>query len=169
MFRGLGGDLLGRRLAMWVLAGLALLVSSAGMAGAQGVSQTQYDGEGTEVPADRIQSLEERVSEQDAALEAKIRDISEVGRDLRETQARVDGAETRASELREQTQELEQKMASQRRDDPEPQAGVTGQARAAYQGHNLEGLGALIDGRLGSRRGGLGGQISGVVPVLDEG
>src|SRR3712207_7229816 len=44
-----------------------------------------YDGEGTEVPADRIQSLEGRVAEQDAALEAKIRDISEVGRDLRET------------------------------------------------------------------------------------
>jgi membrane-bound lytic murein transglycosylase B len=169
MFRGLGGDLLGRRLAMWVLAGLALLVSSAGMAGAQGVSQTQYDGEGTEVPADRIQSLEERVSEQDAALEAKIRDISEVGRDLRETQARVDGAETRASELREQTQELEQKMASQRRSYQESKARYEEQARAAYQGHNLEGLGALIDGWLGSRRGVSGGQISGLARVLIDG
>src|SRR3712207_2989752 len=152
MLRGLGGELLGRRLAMWILAGVALLVSSAGLAGAQGVSQTQYDGEGTEVPADRIQSLEGRVAEQDAALEAKIRDISEVGRDLRETQARVDGAEVRAGELREQTQELEQKMASQKRSYQESKARYEEQARAAYQGRNLEGLGALIDGWLGSDR-----------------
>jgi peptidoglycan hydrolase CwlO-like protein len=166
----LGGELLGRRLAIWILAGVALLVSSAGLAGAQGVSQTQYAGGGTEeVPADRIQSLEGRAAEQDAALEAKIQDISEVGRDLRETQARVDGAEARAGELQKQTRELEQKMASQRRSYQESKARYEEQARAAYQGRNVEGLGALIDGWLGSGRGVSGGQVSELARVLIDG
>jgi len=113
--------------------------------------------------------LEGRVSEQDAALETKIRDISEVGEDLRETQARVDGAEARAGELREQTQDLERKMTSQRRSYEESKSHYEEQARAAYQGRNLEGLGALIDGWLGSGRGVSGGQISGLASVLTDG
>ena len=160
---------MGRRLAIWILAGGALLVSSAGLAGAQGVSQTQYAGEGTEVPADRIQSLEGRVAEQDAALEDKIREISDVGRDLRETQARVNGAEARAGELRDQTRELEQKMASQKQSYEQSKVRYEEQARAAYQGRNLEGLGALIDGWLGSGQGVSGGQISGLARVLIDG
>ena len=160
---------MGRRLALWILAGGALLVSSAGLAGAQGVSQTQYADEGTEVPADRIPSLEGRVAEQDAALEARIEDITEVGRDLRETQARVDGAEARAGELREQTQELERKVAAQRESYKEARTRYEERARAAYQGRNLEGLGALIDGWLGSGRGVTGGQVSGVARVLIDG
>src|SRR4028119_1719125 len=99
MREGPGGELLGRRLATWLLTGGALLVSSVGSAGAQGVSQEQYAGEGAEASAARIPSLEERVARQDAALETRISDISEVGRDLQETQARVDGAEARAGAL----------------------------------------------------------------------
>ena len=62
MREGLGGELLGRRLAMWLLAGGALLVSSVDYAGAQGVSQEQYAGEGTEASPARIPSLEGRVA-----------------------------------------------------------------------------------------------------------
>ena len=154
---------------MWVLAGGAMLISSVGVAGAQGVTQTQYAGEGTEVPAGRIQTLEGRVAEQDAALEARIQDISEVGEDLRETQARVDGAEARAGELREQTHELERKMADQQQSYKESKARYEEQARAAYEGRNLEGLGALIDGWLGSGQGVSGGQLSGLARVLTDG
>ena len=150
--------------------GGALLVSSAGLAGAQGVSQTQYAGEGAEVPAaGRIPSLEGRVAEQEAALEARIEDISEVGRDLRETQARVDGSAARAGELRKQTRELKRKMAAQRESYKASKDRYEDQARAAYQGRNLEGLGALIDGWLGSGRGVSGGEITGLARVLVEG
>ncbi|HEV2091951.1 MAG TPA: lytic murein transglycosylase [Rubrobacter sp.] len=150
--------------------GGALLVSSAGLAGAQGVSQTQYAGEGAEVPAaGRIPSLEGRVAEQEAALEARIEDISEVGRDLRETQARVDGSAARAGELRKQTRELKRKMAAQSESYKASKDRYEDQARAAYQGRNLEGLGALIDGWLGSGRGVSGGEITGLARVLVEG
>ena len=154
---------------MWLLAGAALLFSSAGLAGAQGVSQTQYADQGSEVPVGRIHSLEGRVAKQDVALEARIEDISEVGEDLRETQARVDGAEARAGELREQTRELERKIAAQREWYEESKARYEEQARAAYQGRNLEGLGALIDGWLGSGRGVSGGEVSGLARVLADG
>src|SRR5918998_1283302 len=154
---------------MWVLTGGALLVSSAGIAGAQGVSQEQYADRGAEVPAGSIPSLEGRVAEQDAALEARIRDISEVGEDLRETQARMDGAASRAGELREQTRELEQKLAAQRESYRQSKASYEERARAAYQGRNLEGLGALIDEWLGSGRGATGGQLDGVARVLVDG
>ena len=169
MREGPGGELLGRRLAIWVLAGGALLVSSAGVAGAQGASQEQYADRGAEVPAGNIPSLEGRVAEQDAALEARISDISEVGEDLRETQARMDGAATRAGELREQTRELERKLATQRESYRQSKASYEERARAAYQGRNLEGLGALIDGWLGSGQGATGGQLTGVARVLVDG
>ena len=160
---------MGRRLAIWVLAGGALLVSSAGVAGAQGASEEQYADRGAEVPAGSIPSLEGRVAEQDAALEARISDISEVGEDLRETQARMDGAATRAGELREQTRELERKLATQKESYRQSKASYEERARAAYQGRNLEGLGALIDGWLGSGQGATGGQLTGVARVLVDG
>lgn len=154
---------------MWLLAGGALLVSSTDLAGAQEVSQAQYADQGAEVPADRIPSLEGRVAEQDAALETRIEDISEVGEDLRETQARVDGAEARAGDLREQTRELEQKIAAQKESYRQSKARYEERARAAYQGRNLEGLGALIDGWLGSGQGVTGGQVTGIARVLVDG
>ncbi len=174
MREGPGGELLGRRLALWLLVGGALLGSSAGLAGAQEVSQAQYASQGAEVPAGevpagRIPSLEGRVAEQDAALEARIEDISEVGEDLGETQARVDGAEARAGELRKQTGELERKIAAQKESYRQSKTRYEERARAAYQGRDLEGLGALIDGWLGSGRGVTGGQVTGVARVLVDG
>jgi membrane-bound lytic murein transglycosylase B len=133
------------------------------------VSQEQYAAEGAEASVARIPSLEGRVARQDVALEARISDISEVGRDLQETQARVVGAEARADELREQTRELEQKIAAQKESYRESRAHYEEQARAAYQGRNLEGLGALIDGWLGSGRWATAGQLAGVARVLVDG
>lgn len=160
---------MGRRLAAWVLMGGVLLVSSAGLAGAQGVSGTQYAGEGTGAPAGSIPSLEGRVAEQDAALENRIGEISRVGGELRETQARVEGARARAGELREQARELEEEIAAQRGSYRESKARYEEQARAAYQGRNLEGLGALIEGWIGSGQEVSGGQLTGVARVLADG
>ena len=161
---------MGRRLAVWLLVGGSLLVSSTSLAGAQGVTQTQYGDQGAAgVPDDRISSLEGRVAGQDAALESRIAVISEVGEDLRETQARVDGAGARADELRRQTRELERKIEVQKKSYRRAKAGYEERARAAYQGRNLEGLGALIDGWLGSGRGVSGGQLTGVARVLADG
>ena len=166
--------MLGRRLAAWFLVGGALLVSSAGLAGAQGVSQDQYGspetgGPGAEAPAGGIPVLEGRVSEQDAALEARIEDISAVGRELRDTQARVEGAEARAGDLRQQRKELAGKMAEQNKAYRQAKARYEERARAAYQGRDLEGFRALIEGWLGSEQGFLDGQAAGVVQVLADG
>jgi peptidoglycan hydrolase CwlO-like protein len=168
---------LGRRLAVWMVMGLALLIASAGIAGAQGVTRTQYESSGAEeapaagtpVAVDRIQALEGRVAERDATLRDRISEITAVGRDLRETQARADGAEARAGELRAQTRELRQKIAAQGRAYKETKARYEERARAAYQGRNLEGLGALIEGWLGGGQGISGGQAAGIAHVLIDG
>ena len=110
-----------------------------------------------------------RPGRQDAALREKIEDISAVGRDLKETQSRVNGARARAGDLRSQKRELERKISAQREAFRESKTRYEEQARAAYQGRNLEGLGAFIDGWLGSGRGVTGGLDVGVERVLVDG
>ena len=160
---------MGRRLATWLLAGGAFLLAPAGLAGAQGVTQAQYASPETEAPEDRIASLEGRVAGQDAALEARVEEITAVGAELRETQSRLDGAEDRAGELRSQARELERDLAERKVAYREWRARYEEQARAAYQGRNLEGLGALIDGWVGSGRGVPGGMDDGLIHVLAQG
>jgi phage shock protein A len=160
---------MGRRLATWLLAGGAFLLAPAGLAGAQGVTQAQYASPETEAPEDRIASLEGRVAGQDAALEARVEEITAVGAELRETQSRLDGAEDRAGELRSQARELERDLAERKVAYREWRARYEEQARAAYQGRNLEGLGALIDGWVGSGRGVPGGMNDGLIHVLAQG
>src|SRR3712207_6168656 len=61
-------------------------------------------------------------------------------------------------------------MASQKQAYQQSKARYEEQARAAYQGRNLEGLGALIDGWLGgSGQGVSGGQIAGLARILIDG
>ena len=160
---------MGRRLAVWLLTVVGLVVACPGFAGAQGVSGDQYANTETEAPEVGIPSLQTRIDGQDAALRDKIEDISSVGRDLQEAQSRVDGARARSGELGEQTRELERKIAAQRESFRRSKADYEEQARAAYQGRNLEGLGALIDGWLGSGRGVAGGLDAGVARVLTDG
>ncbi len=160
---------MGRRLAVWLLTVVGLVVVCSGFAGAQGVSGDQYANTETEAPEVEIPALQKRIDGQDAALRDKIEDISSVGRDLQEAQSRVDGARTRSGELGEQTRELERKIAAQRESFRRSKADYEEQARAAYQGRNLEGLGALIDGWLGSGRGVAGGLDAGVAQVLTDG
>lgn len=160
---------MGRRLAVWLFSIGGMLVVCSGLAGAQGVSEDQYANTETQAPEVEIPTLEKRVDAQDAALRDRIEEISSVGRDLEETQSRVDGARVRVGELRNQTRELERKIAAQKESFRGSKARYEEQARAAYQGKNLEGLGALIDGWLGSGRGVAGGLDAGVARVLVDG
>jgi len=160
---------LGRRLAVWLFSIGGLVVVCSDFAGAQGVSGDQYANSETEAPDVGIPSLQRQIDGQDAALQDKIEDISSVGRDLQEAQSRMDGARARSGELGDQTQELERKIAAQRESFRKSKADYEEQARAAYQGRNLEGLGALIDGWFGSGLGHADGLDAGVARVLADG
>ncbi|MEJ7840780.1 MAG: lytic murein transglycosylase [Rubrobacter sp.] len=160
---------MGRRLAVWLFSMGGLVVVCSGFVGAQGVSGDQYANSETEAPDVGIPSLQRQIDGQDAALQDKIEDISSVGRDLQEAQSRMDGSRARSGDLGDQTQELEREIAAQRESFRESKADYEEQARAAYQGRNLEGLGALIDGWFGSGRGHADGLDAGVARVLDDG
>jgi peptidoglycan hydrolase CwlO-like protein len=131
-----------------VLAVLGVLSLGGGLAGVAGARSTVE--EGSAAPADEISVLEERVEEQDAVLEEQIGDLSAVGAELEEAQARVDGARVRAGELGEQTRALERELAARRETFQAAKAGYEERARAAYKGGELEGLSFLLDGLLGS-------------------
>lgn len=160
---------MGRRMAVWLFSVGGLLVVSAGLAGAQGTSEDQYANSETEAPAVQIPTLEKKIDQQDEALRGRIEEISNVGEDLQETQSRVDGARVRVGELGDQTRELKRKIAAQKESFRESKTRYEEQARAAYQGRNLEGLGALIDGWLGSGRGVTGGLDATMIRVLSDG
>ena len=163
------GRVLGRRLAVWLFFMGGLVVVCSGLAGAQGVTADQYANSEAGVPEGEIPDLQRRIDGQDAALRGRIEDISSVGRDLQEAQSRVDGAKTRVGELGSQARELERKIAAQRASFRESKAEYEEQARAAYQGRNLEGLGALMDGWFGSGWGVADGLDTGVAQVLADG
>ena len=120
-------------------------------------------------PADEIPVLEVQVEEQDAELEEQIGDITAVGAELEEAQARVDGARVRAGELGEQTRALERELAARRETFQDAKAGYERRARAAYKGGELEGLSFLLGGLLGSAGGPAGIADPRVAEILLEG
>jgi len=133
-----------------ILGVLSLVVGAAGAAGAQ----TTEGGSATRTG--EIPVLEARVEEHDALLGEQIGEISTVGAELEESQARVDGARARAEDLGAQTLTLERELAARRESYEEAKAGYVERARAAYKGGELEGLSFLLGGLLGSA-GGVGG------------
>ena len=153
-------------MAVWLVSTGAFLAVWAGTVGAQEVSGDQYANSETGASGVEIPTLEKQIDEQDVALRDRIEKISSVGRALGETQSRVDGARARVGELGDQTRELQRKIAAHKESYRESKARYEEQARAAYRGRNLEGLGALIDGWLGSGRGSMD---VGVARVLIEG
>jgi soluble lytic murein transglycosylase-like protein len=90
--------------------------------------------------------LEDKISDQDAALRGMIQEISTVGAELDRAQSRVDDAGARVDDLRRQTRQLKRQIADQDAAFREAQAGYRAQAQAAYKGGDLEGLAALLDG-----------------------
>jgi peptidoglycan hydrolase CwlO-like protein len=138
-----------RRARVWAaVAGLWLAAGLGGVASAQTPAGEQYGVEGGEIPA-----LEARVEDQEDSLQARIGEISAVGAELEEAQARVDGARARAGELGDQTRSLQRELASRRESFEAAKAGYEKQARAAYKGSGLRGLSSLLGGMLGSADG----------------
>lgn len=125
---------------------LSLGVIPAGAAGAQ--TAEQYAPQtGQTGPA---AALEERVKSKDAALREEIEEISAVGADLEESQARVRGAQARSVDLREQSQALDRELEERRRALQAAKVVYEQKARAAYKGGELRGLASLLNGLLGS-------------------
>jgi hypothetical protein len=149
-----------------ILAVLGVLSLGGGLAGVAGAQTLEG---GSAAPADEISVLEERVEEQDAVLEEQIGDLSAVGAELEEAQARVDGARVRAGELGEQTRALERELAARRETFQDAKAGYERRARAAYKGGELEGLSLLLDGMFGSGGGPVGITDPRVAEILLEG
>jgi peptidoglycan hydrolase CwlO-like protein len=137
--------LAGRWAGILVASGILSLV-----AGVEGGAGAQTVEEGSAAPADEIPVLEAQVEEQDAVLEEQIGEISAVGAELEEAQARVDVARVRATELGEQTRALERELDARRESFRAAKAGYERRARAAYKGGELDGLSFLLDGLLGS-------------------
>jgi peptidoglycan hydrolase CwlO-like protein len=135
-----------------VVLGLAASVAAipAGVAGAQSPAEVQYETEPSPPVSSRVPELEARVGEQEAALERGIGQISAVGAELEEAQSRVDGARTRAEELREQTLCLRREIHAQREAFLRFMAAYEEKARAAYRGDHLEGLACVLNGLLSS-------------------
>ena len=126
------------------LGALSLVAGAVEGAGAQTVEG------GSATRTGEIPVLEARVEEQDALLEEQIGEISAVGADLEETQARADGARARAEDLDEQALTLERALAEQRESYEAAKTGYEERARAAYKGGELEGLSFMLSGLLGA-------------------
>jgi len=90
--------------------------------------------------------LEDKISDQDAALGDMIQEISTVGAELDRAQRRVDDAGARVEDLRRQTRQLKRQIAERDAAFREAQARYRAQAQAAYKGESLEGLATLLDG-----------------------
>jgi Transglycosylase SLT domain len=127
-----------------VLGVLALGTGLAGVAGAQA------EKEESTARTEKIPVLEAQVEERDAILEEQIDEISAVGAELEDAQARVDGAEARTTELAAQSRTLQRQLDARREAYVAAKAGYEERARAAYKGDELEGLSFLFDGLLGS-------------------
>ena len=106
----------------------------------------QSAGEDASAGSTRVPLLEDKVSDQDAALRDRIQEISAVGAGLDRAQARADVAGRRVEDLRRQTRQLKRQIAERDAAFREAQARYRAQAQAAYKGDSLEGLAALLDG-----------------------
>ncbi len=160
----------GGRLRIWVILGAASLgIFPAGVVWGQSPAGSKYESEAVPVEASRLPELEALAGAQDAALERKIGEVSEVGEELEIAQSRVDGARARAEELREQTLGLRRRIHSQREAFRRSQAGYEEKARAAYRGDPMEALGVLLERFLGSTDGPVGVGDPRLAQVLLEG
>jgi peptidoglycan hydrolase CwlO-like protein len=150
-----------------VLGVLSLAFVYTGAAGAQGTVRGQHAAEDASVAGSTRQPiLEAKISDQDAALRETIKEVSTVGAELGQAQARADEARARVEEFRRQTGQLKRQVAEQDASFREAQARYRDQARAAYKGGGLEGLALLLDGWFGSLEGVEGTDDPDVIRIL---
>jgi peptidoglycan hydrolase CwlO-like protein len=135
----------GGELRVWSV--LGVLSFALVLAGAERMAWAQSeDNDASAAGSARVPLLEDKISDQDAALRGMIQEISTVGAELDRAQSRVDDARSRVDDLRRQTRQLKRQIADQDAAFREAQAGYRAQAQAAYKGGSLEGLAALLDG-----------------------
>jgi peptidoglycan hydrolase CwlO-like protein len=135
----------GGQLRVWSI--LGVLSFALVLAGAEGPARAQSADEDAPVTGStRVPLLEEKISDQDAALGDMIEEISTVGAELDRAQGRADDAGARVEDLRRQTRQLKRQIAERDAAFREAQARYRAQAQAAYKGESLEGLAALLDG-----------------------
>jgi peptidoglycan hydrolase CwlO-like protein len=117
------------------------------LAGAEGPALAQSEDEHASVAGSmRVPLLQDKISDQHAALGDMIQEISTVGAELDRAQARADDAGARVEDLRRQTRQLKRQIAERDAAFREAQARYRAQAQAAYKGESLDGLAALLDG-----------------------
>jgi membrane-bound lytic murein transglycosylase B len=135
----------GGQLRVWSI--LGALSFALVLAGIEGPARAQSgDDDASVAGSTRVPLLEDKISDQDAALRGMIQEISTVGAELDRAQSRVDDAGARVDDLRRQTGQLKRQIVDQDAAFREAQAGYRAQAQAAYKGGDLEGLAALLDG-----------------------
>jgi peptidoglycan hydrolase CwlO-like protein len=135
----------GGQLRVWPVLGVLSLALV--LAGAEGPARAQSEAEDVSVAGStRVPLLEDKISDQDAALADMIEEISTVGAELDRAQALADDAGTRVEDLRRQTRQLKRQIAERDAAFREAQARYRAQAQAAYKGRSLEGLAALLEG-----------------------
>jgi peptidoglycan hydrolase CwlO-like protein len=135
----------GGQLRVWLVLGVLSLALV--LAGAEGPARAQSEAEDVSVAeSTRVPLLEDKISDQDAALADMIEEISTVGAELDRAQALADDAGTRVEDLRRQTRQLKRQIAERDAAFREAQARYRAQAQAAYKGGSLEGLAALLEG-----------------------
>ena len=135
----------GGQLRVWLV--LGVLSFALVLAGAEEKARAQSEDEDASAAgSSRVPLLEDKISDQDAALRGMIQEISTVGAELDRAQSRVDDAGSRVDELRRQTRQLKRQIAEEDAAFREAQARYRDQALAAYKGGSLEGLVDLLDG-----------------------
>src|SRR5215210_417413 len=95
-----------------ILGVLSLAFVCAGAAGAQGPARGATE-DTTIAGSERMPMLEAKISDQDAALQDSIREISTVGAELDRAQSRADSARARVGDLGRQTRHLKRQIAEQ--------------------------------------------------------
>src|SRR5215204_1731305 len=125
----------GGQLRVWSI--LGVLSFALVLAGAEGPAQSE-DEYASVAGSTRVPLLEDKISDQDAALGNMIEEISTVGAELDRAQGRVDDAGARVEDLRRQTRRLKRQIAERN--------AAFREAQVAYKGESLDGLAALLDG-----------------------
>ncbi len=109
----------------------------------EGAVESQYGN-------DTIDAAEDRLEERNADIERRIDEVADVGGELDESQALVDGAQGRAVELREEAANLRRDLAQRRAAHEEAKVRYEESVREAYKSGGLKGVDLVLDSLLGS-------------------
>jgi membrane-bound lytic murein transglycosylase B len=128
--------------------GITFLAIS-GAAGAQDGGTGVPSGQAVQEQTARILDLEASRQVQDRLLAQSVRQVSQVGSELREAEAQVGAVRDRARELEEQTQSLRQEIAAQQEIADMQRVEYEQGVRAAYRGEGVNELAGVLGTLMG--------------------